>query len=104
MEPMHQECQIQGPINEIIEALDKCPVTMENLIEVMEVTERLGMVEKYKGLSEELRNRAINFSRCNFASWQVNVHHTMLFEYWIYNPICLISLYLIILSEYWINI
>ena len=30
------------------------------------------------GLSEELHKRAINFSRCNFASWQVSIHITML--------------------------
>ena len=49
-----EKYEFTNHVNVIIKSIFSCPITMDNLIEVVDISEGLSKLEKYKKLSEYL--------------------------------------------------
>ena len=62
---------MQGPVAKIIERVELCTITMDNLVEAVTEAEKLETIHQFKKLAQDVFQRCFSFARSNFASWQV---------------------------------
>ena len=62
---------MQGPVAKIIERVELCTITMDNLVEAVTEAEKLETIHQFKKLAQDVFQRCVSFARSNFASWQV---------------------------------